>query len=397
MATQPAMTRQRQTDHPTGPAVGAAPQPRPTRGDLANGDLAKGEQTRGDQRSEASQTLPTDIVRFPPERSEAADITQVPAAVDDHGDGTGPPSRKRPQPASSGHPEPTIVVESGVDVTAMVNELCQCGPDDEGPALEALLAVGEPALPLLTERFPGPLWFDRHRPHRRMPVGSDVSAVARAFIAFGPRANPWLAQLLASKDSDVRFYAVLLASEAPAPLLVSPMFQAIFDQDGQVRLLARDALRAFEGMAGFDEALLQLRERATDPGLAITSRLDALAGLQAVRDPASVPSLVTLSGDRDRRVSDAALEALVCITGHDFGRAERKWRNWLVSAAGRSRVEWLIDGLTEPSEAVRAVAGNELQKVSQVYYGYVASAPRKERERIRDRYRDWWQAEQQRE
>lgn len=320
-------------------------------------------------------TLPTDVVRVPSGIQDAVSASTAPPAA---------------------HPplvdvfEPSIVVDMGTDLTAMVDELCKSGPDDEGPAVEALLSVGEVALPLLADRFPGPLWFDRHRPHRRMPVAADVSAVARAFIAFGHRATPWLARLLTSKDSDVRFYAVLLASEAAHEQLLAPMFDAIFDPDGQVRLLARDTLTSFIGMDGFSDAVAQLRGRAGDSGLATTTRVDAVTALQAVRDAASVPLLVALADTPEPQLAEASHEALVRITGHDFGRAERKWRGWLGMASDQARVEWLIDGLTGPSEAVRGIAGNELQKATQVYYGYVASAPKRERERIRERYLRWW-------
>jgi hypothetical protein len=44
-------------------------------------------------------------------------------------------------------------------------------------------------------------------------------------------------------------------------------------------------------------------------------------------------------------------------------------------------------------ERVRTTAGLELQKLSQVYYGYSAAAPKRDRERVQERYRQWWDSQ----
>jgi hypothetical protein len=41
-------------------------------------------------------------------------------------------------------------------------------------------------------------------------------------------------------------------------------------------------------------------------------------------------------------------------------------------------------------ERVRTTAGLELQKLTQVYYGYDAGAGKREREHTQTRYRNWW-------
>ena len=152
--------------------------------------------------------------------------------------------------------EPSVIVDMGDRVALAVDDLCRCGPDDEQPVLRELLAIGEAALPELTQRFPGPLWFDRHRPHRRLPRGRDVSPIARAMVAFRERSAPYVASLLDDRDADVRFYATLLASEVPVAGLVKPLGQRIFDRDPGVQALVLDVLKMFRR---FDEELEEVR------------------------------------------------------------------------------------------------------------------------------------------
>src|SRR5688572_32811872 len=108
----------------------------------------------------------------------------------------------------------------GDQVEALVRDLCLCGPDDETNIVASLLQLGEMALPTLVQHFPGPLWFDRHTPHRRLPRGRDLSGVARAFVAFKERAVPYVVPLIDSADADTRFYATLLGTEFVHPSLL---------------------------------------------------------------------------------------------------------------------------------------------------------------------------------
>src|SRR4030095_751620 len=123
------------------------------------------------------------------------------------------------------------------------DELCTTSPGAEDRIVRMLLDVGEAALPILAQRFPGPLWFDRNRPHRRLPRGSDISAVARALVAFRDRAIPYVISRLDAGHVGVRFYAPLLSSEFIDRRLVEPVGQRIFDDDEGVRALAIDVLR----------------------------------------------------------------------------------------------------------------------------------------------------------
>ncbi|HEX2676963.1 MAG TPA: hypothetical protein VHM19_09995, partial [Polyangiales bacterium] len=248
-------------------------------------------------------------------------------------------------------------------------------------------------LPILVQHFPGPLWFDRRRPHPRLPMGRDVSAVARALSAFGEMAWPYIAELLCESDPDVRFYATLLASDRAQPPLIGVLADRLFDSDPQIRLVVKDVLPQYRSMPGFSEVLQMLRERSQNHGVSIQDRLAALDALAALRDEGSVPLLIRLNEDSDKQISLPAHRALSAITGQDFGASTRKWQSWHEANLRRHRVEWLIESLMHVDQPVRASAGIELQKLTQVYYGYVAAAPKRERERTQKRYQDWWEHE----
>ncbi len=289
--------------------------------------------------------------------------------------------------------EPSIIVDTEAQLHQLVTDLCRCGPDDEARCVQQLLRFGEIALPLLAEHFPGPLWFDRRRAHPRLPLGRDVSAIARALSAFGERAVPVLQKLLVGPSADKRFYATLLVSDQVHPGLLLALAERLFDDDPQIRLIVRDTLPQYRRAQGFANVVSVLRERAADSSANMQERLAAIDGLATLRDPECVPLFIEQNASSDKQLSVPAHRALVSITGQDFGHATRKWQSWYDDHRQDHRAQWLIDSLMHADQAVRATAGIELQKLTQVYYGYVAAAPKRDRERAQKRYRDWWESE----
>src|SRR6185295_12064014 len=106
--------------------------------------------------------------------------------------------------AHTGNTPPSLVVDLDAEAERLVGDLMRTGPDEEKTIVAALIRLGQPALPALGRRFPGPLWFDRQKPRQRMPVGRDVSAIARALFAFEERAVPQIIELLSASQADVR-------------------------------------------------------------------------------------------------------------------------------------------------------------------------------------------------
>ena len=286
---------------------------------------------------------------------------------------------------------PSIIIDLGKDVAAAVEELAGCRLDEEGAALTAVLRLGEIALPTLAERFPGPLWFERDDPQQRLPQGGDVSAIARALLAFGGRAVPFVADLLAAADPDIRFYALLVALERVDVRYLSPYVELAFDPDPQIRLLVRDALYHYCGKPETEPAVRRLCESAQNAQATLMERLDAIEALSAMREPSALSVLADLNEFEERQLAVPAHRALMWITGRDHGQSTRSWRDFIKEWRGRHRVEWLIAGLTQNDERMRGTCGVELQRLTRQYFGYVAGAPKRDRERIQRRYWEWWE------
>jgi hypothetical protein len=278
-------------------------------------------------------------------------------------------------------------------VSQLIDELCRSEPGEDSPAVKGLVACGEPALTQLLTRFPGPLWFDRRKPHARVPLGRDISPICRALDAFGDQAVERLIPLLGSNTTEVRYYATLFAGDRVRPSLLDALLTRLFDDDPQIRLLVRDALPHYRKFPGFARVTERLCQKARAESAPLYERLAALDAISVLRDAGSVSALIELIGHQDKQICVPAHRALSLITCQDFGKTPRKWRSWLSANSDRHRVEWLIDGLMHSEESMRATAGLELQKLTQVYYGYVAAASKKEREAAQKRYAEWWRTE----
>jgi HEAT repeat protein len=274
-----------------------------------------------------------------------------------------------------------------------MTQLMKTRPEDDGAIIQQLVRLGDDALDALAAQFPGPLWFDRRQVHSRVPLGRDISPIARALVAFGDKAYARFPALLRSQNPDVRYYATLFVSDRVYPPLLEPLIERLFDEDPQIRLMVRDTLPHYRRVVGFSKVAERLRSQARDPSAPLKARLAALDAISVLRDAASVPILIELINDSDKQISVPSYRALVAITCQDFGKTVKKWRAWYEPNAGRHRVEWLIESLMHGDQALRGAAGLELQKVTQVYYGYVAAAPKREREQAQKRYWDWWHGE----
>jgi hypothetical protein len=329
----------------------------------------------------------------PPLEAEAAvgtardDDASVFEAVVGH---AGPPSRLPPVSEAR---QAAILAEQREQIAVLVQELCGTRPEDDGLLIQQLLRFGDEALDQLCAQFPGPLWFDRRRPHARVPLGRDISPIARALVAFGDRAYARFTSLLRAPSGDVRYYATLFVSDRVLPALLEPLIERLFDEDPQIRLMVRDTLPHYRRVLGFSKVAERLRSQAADPNAPLKARLAALDAISVLRDASSVPILIELITHADKQISVPSYRALVAITCQDFAKSVKKWRAWYEANAGRHRVEWLIEALMHSDQTLRGAAGLELQKVTQVYYGYVAAAPKRDREQAQKRYWDWWRGE----
>ncbi len=288
---------------------------------------------------------------------------------------------------------PSVIIDMGDQVTALVESLLHTKPEDEPDEIAELVKVGEAALPVLLQLFPGPLWFDRTQPHKRRPRGRDVSAVARAIVAFGGSAAPYLASKVQSTDPNSSFYALMVAAEIPHLDLLDAVARRALDQDEAIRRLALETLRRFSFLAAFETVLSAFAQLCERPGKDPRRQRLAVEALGELRDRRSLKVLLARLSDPSEAVVQAAHRALVLLTCQDFGLAQRKWETWAEQWASSHRVEWLIDSLLHSHEAARARAGEELKHATQQYFGYHPQLPKRDRELAQRKYREWWEQE----
>lgn len=300
-------------------------------------------------------------------------------------------SSGRPERSTEGmRSEPSVVVNLQSLTRELVEKLCNCERDREGPIVAALERAGERALPELVKRFPGPLWIKQRQAGAPLPSGRDVSAVARALLFFGDEAIEPIGELLARPDSKVYYYALLLARELPCDALIQPVAKHLWDSDLEIRRTTYEVLWQFRGVAGFEQIVNSLNEVASQRERNLDERIVAVEALEGLRDGSHLQLLSNLLEGPDTGLIEAVHRALVSITLQDFGTSARKWTSWIEENANRQRGEWLIDSLTHWDETIRASAGSELAYLTQQYFGYRASSPKRDRERIQQKYRDWW-------
>ena len=294
-----------------------------------------------------------------------------------------------PPPTSEGE-LPSVIVEVGDDVERIVETLRKATPDDEMVILP-LLALGEAALPALAREFPGRLWFDRTEPHARVPAGRDVSAIARAFVAFGRRSVPYLIPLLEHPDAEIRYYATVLASEFVHPDLVQPVGRRIVDSDPGVR---SNAYRALSVLYACEVEFMQLIERlraSARDDRALEPQVASIDALGRLRDAPSLEFLISLLEREETSILRAAHASLVRLSCQDFGIHKKKWAVWFDRHRDHHRVEWLIDSLMHSDPRLRRRASEELKHLTQEDFGYDPQQSKKQREAGQRQYRAWWQ------
>jgi hypothetical protein len=340
------------------------------------------------------------------ELSSSAVLTDAPALNEAAGPAAPDPRAPTEQPQGDGKVArqrlslvepvgdvPSVIIDMGESVDSLIDQLLRAPAGSEPREIDELLQVGESVLPVLMQIFPGPLWFDRTRPHKRRPRGRDVSPVARAVVAFGERAAPYLASILAAGDPERTYYALLVAGEIVHADLIDPVARRVLDRDDLLRSLALEVLRGYAALPQYDVVVRALSDLTERPGKDPRRQRLAVEGLGELRDARALRPLIARLSDRDEQVVHAAHHALVVLTGQDFGVMVRRWETWAEGWGRAHRVEWLIESLMHPEESVRALAGEELKLLTQQYFGYHPALPKRDREVAQRKYREWWELE----
>jgi hypothetical protein len=253
-------------------------------------------------------------------------------------------------------------------------------------ASEDALARLDDLLPEITRRFPGNLVVDRYATSGRTLRASQHGALLALCVKVGARVVPILVEKLSSADREIRYYATQALAEVRAPIAVAGLVARVFDSDYGVRGAALEALMGYPPR-DVDAALEPVRRALRSDSLRARAAAYALGEL---RDVKSILDLIDAT-ERDPTTAAEAHRALVLITKQDFGTKAKKWRKWWEQNRDRSRIEWMLDSLGHPEDAVRLSASEELKRLTGEYFGYHHDAPKREREEARQRWLKWWE------
>lgn len=262
-------------------------------------------------------------------------------------------------------------------------------------AIEALCALGDVAASVLVRELPGPVSSPSRWPRGDKNVkASNSGPVLRALVSMGALARPYVIARAADSDSNVRMWATRLLGELPGrQSAIAVSRRIVQDRDPEVRraaffagqMLARDA----DAAPALRSALLAT---AGDRALIVTQRLAAIDALCDLRDVEAIPDLVTLLADPNPGTAAAALQALAVLARQDFGFDAAAWIEWWKANSGRHRMEWVIDALDHESPTIRQAAAEELRSLSRIYVGDYDDDSASERQRVKRKYRDWWES-----
>lgn len=249
-----------------------------------------------------------------------------------------------------------------------LQRLSECGPDDEGPALESLLTLGDAGLAAVESTFPGLLWFHRSLAHTSVPAGRDCGPSCRVINAFGNDAIPTLQRLLVGHD-DARYYAVLLAADrldsthaAGARVLVEALMARVLDGDSGVADAAVQALEARRDNSALNAQAAAYCVQLRNPSHTVEVRADLLRTLAVLRWPELVPACVELLSDADESLRRMALGGLRLMTAAPLS-SKSNWLQWWKKRGTQKRTDWLIDGLGSRNISCRKTAYEELTRL----------------------------------
>lgn len=298
------------------------------------------------------------------------------------------PPHHPPHGHISPNPElPSVIVDLDQELATIVDRILS-GEADESAEGE-LLRQGERAMRVLMTRFPGPVTFERSRlSSMRNPLrASECGPLLRLVARERKVALPFVLERLSDPDPEARGWATHLLCELPYEEAIPHVLDRLCDPDADTRASAAQAFSVIASV--FPE---QAREavRSVAVGGEPSARTAAFSAMARLRQTSLVPDIVHGLADSDEHIVAAAHDALIQMTGQDFGNDARHWLKWWEQNAARHRIEWLIDSLTHEVSEIRLMAGEELRAITREYFGYSNDLPQRERYRAQQRYRDWW-------
>ena len=270
------------------------------------------------------------------------------------------------------------------EIEELVDQVCQ----GNLRAVQDLARIGAPSVPQVMARFPGPVISERAGPSSR---ASECGPLLQALAAIGSPAMPSVTLSSENQDARVRRWATLLLGEMPSPESCRAVVQRLADDVPRVHQAALDAARLLLASSAADLFRKTLFEVAEAEDAPLTLRLRTLEHVAKLKDSASVPRLIAFLGADMEPIVHKALWALTVVTRHDYGRDARAWTEFWEINHARHRLEWLIDALDGRDPRLRKAAADELREEAGESFGYAEDHARPERLEAQQAFRRWWQ------
>jgi hypothetical protein len=287
----------------------------------------------------------------------------------------------------------TVCVEMREEIEHLISRVQERGRFDEAAA-RMLVGMRDDALAEMIRRFPGPLDCDRYQESSRLKRVGQHGPLLHALLMFGAQAAPYVAPMMDSFDSEVRFYATFFFSEVPAPEALPGLVRRLFDGDRQIRVVALDVVKGFETHPEYRWAVQEVAGILQSSSSSLEKKRLAADALGELRDAAAIRPLAEMLGSVDGILAERCQRALVKITFTDFGFSERRWIAWLEANARVHRIEWALASINHRVEEIRQSAVDELRRM----VGSGIEWPRgpmdhRLRKEIRRRVLLWWERE----
>jgi hypothetical protein len=300
---------------------------------------------------------------------------------------------RRPSRPPKPDPSSTVRVEMREETEHLISRVQERGRFDEAAA-HLLVGMGDDALAEMVKRFPGPLDCDRYQESSRLKRVGQHGPLLRALLMFGAQAAPYVAPMLDSFDSEIRFYATFFFSEVAAPEALPGLVKRLFDGDRQIRVVALDVIKSLESHPEFRWAVQEIAGVLQSSSSSLEKKRLAADALGELRDAAAIRPLAEMLGSVDGILAERCQRALVKITFTDFGFSERRWIAWLETNAHVHRIEWALASINHRVEDIRMHAIDELRRM----VGAAIEWPRgpmdhRLRKEIRRRVLIWWERE----
>lgn len=300
-----------------------------------------------------------------------------------------PPKAATAQPAVAR----TVRVEMQEEIEHLISRLQERGPFDEAAA-RLLVEIGEDALAEMVKRFPGRLDCDRYQESSRLKRIGQHGPLLRALLLFGARSAQFVAPLMDSFDSEVRFYATFFFSEVRSSDALPFLVKRLFDVDRQVRVLALDIIKGFESQPEYGWAVQEVAAALGNSNSSLEKKRLAAEVLGALRDPAAIRPLAEMLGSVDGLLAERCHKSLVRITFCDFGFSEARWMSWWDANAHLHRIEWALAAVNHRVEEIRNNAMYELRRMVGNAIDWPKGPPdHRMRKEIKRRIQLWWERE----